>query len=85
MLETRPVFDEALDVKRKPNPLLWGEHQRPFPTNAWWTPSCLENGQWMIHPLPYHLQPRFDRAIISYPDYMVSETFVISTFVEHIW
>eukprot|EP00210_Caulerpa_lentillifera_P000233 g227.t1 len=83
-LETRPVFEEASEVKRKPNPLLWGAIQRPFPTNAWWTPSCLENGQWTIHPLPYHIQPRFDRAIISYPDYMVSETFVNSAFVEHI-
>lgn len=83
-METQsPPFLEAEKTLTKPDCDLWGEFQRPFPTNAWWTPACLEGGSNTIHPLPYHLKLYPDRISICYPDYIVSEIYVISAFMDH--
>ncbi len=63
---------------------LWANPAAPLPTNAWWQNIALGSGGYTINALPYQVQVHGDGLKFGFPDKVVAENFIFTSFTENL-
>ncbi|GMH38013.1 hypothetical protein BSKO_05897 [Bryopsis sp. KO-2023] len=79
---TEPSFPKCCTVCTTPCEALWGACSRPYRTNAWWNPACLEGGDWTLGQLPYNIKVAGEGLTMCLPTFVPSEKNIFGVFLD---